>query len=232
MTDGHCAAPGETIYVQNNVTTCSETGPGTSAQPLCSLQPVPALLPSRSLVVVRGTVSGGNWTYAGQGTGTLFIVGQQAASILALGAVAAIFNMQSGAAYIRSVKFPSSAVVGIQAKGGTLTLNKVTVDSCMGGGILLDGAAFDIENTTVTNNGPGQQPVVWGGILVNSLPASGSELLKLVSIQSNMAPGLTCSAGSGIQGDGVFASGNSTLNVTTACNVTPCSPMSPTCGAQ
>jgi hypothetical protein len=102
----------------------------------------------------------------------------------------------------------------------------------MGGGILLDGAAFDIENTTVTRNGPGQQPVVWGGILVNSLPANGPKLLKLATIQNNMATGLYCSAGAAVQSNGVFASANSSLDVTTACNVTPCSPQSQTCGAQ
>jgi hypothetical protein len=231
MSDGHCAIPAETVYVQNSSATCDDTGSGTAAAPLCSLQPLlPLLSISRELVIVRGTVSGGSWTYAGQGPATLFIVGQQSPAIGSVTSPA--FAMQSGSVSIRAVKFSPSASVGISAKGGTLTLNKVTVDSCMGGGILLDGAAFDIENTTVTNNGPGQQPVVWGGILVNSLPASGSKLLKLATIQGNLAPGLTCSVGSGIQGDGVFAAGNSTLNVTTACNVTACSPMSPTCGAQ
>ena len=34
-------------------------------------------------------------------------------------------------------------------------LEYVTVDSCMGGGILLNNTAFDIENTTVKSNGPG-----------------------------------------------------------------------------
>jgi hypothetical protein len=157
-------------------------------------------------------------------------VGQQSAAIGSITSPA--FAMQSGSVSIRAMKFSPSASIGISAKGGTLTLDKVTVDSCMGGGILLDGAAFDIENTTVTNNGPGQQPVVWGGILVNSLPASGSKLLKLVTIQNNMATGLYCSAGDSIQADGVFASANSSLNVTTACIVTPCSPQSSTCGAQ
>ena len=181
-------------------------------------------------MLVRGSVDGGKWNYAGDGGGNLFIVGQQNAAIAS--GTSPAFAIQSGSVSMRGMRLSSSASVGISAKGGVLTLDHVTVDSSMGGGILLDGAAFDIENTVVTRNGPAQQPVVWGGILVNSLPASGPKLLKLVTIQNNMAPGLFCGAGNAIQGDGVFASGNAALDVATACNVTPCMSAGPDCGAQ
>jgi hypothetical protein len=105
------------------------------------------------------------------------------------------------------------------------------VDSCKGGGILLDGAAFEIDNTTITNNGPGQQGATpWGGILVNSLPASGPANLDLVTIQNNNQIGLTCSGS--ISGVGVFASGDSGgVDVSQTCNVALCSPLGPACGA-
>ncbi len=172
MTDGHCATDSETIYVQNNTATCTDTpssadggaNAGTSKQPLCSMQPVITLLsPSRDLVVVNGmsgTITGGSWTYADQiQQGQLSVVGQQNATI---GSVSTpVFSMQSGTVSVRAVKFSPSASIGIKSTGGSLTLTGVTVDSCMGGGILLSGVTFDIERTTVTNNGPGPQGTSW-----------------------------------------------------------------------
>jgi len=261
--DGRCAAVAETIYVQNDTTTCSDSattdlGFGTAMKPLCSMQPVPGLLSGTSgtkdLVVIRGTVQSGTWTFTGQGGGELSLVGQSNA--LLAGGASPAFAMSTGSAFMRDLKMSSSGSdgiderggtlalqnltiagsatsgVGISATGGTLTTSKVTVDSCVGGGILLDGAAFDIENTTVTNNGPGQQPIVWGGVLVNSLPANGSKLLHLVTIKNNNATGLACASTAAIQGDGVFASGNSSVQIQTTCAVAGCSPMSQTCGAQ
>jgi hypothetical protein len=45
-----------------------------------------------------------------------------------------------------------------------------------GGGILLNGAAFDIKNTTVTGNGPATfgGATAWGGILVKTFPGTVS----------------------------------------------------------
>lgn len=242
--DGHCANPGETIYVIDNPAICvpvtatvaqGNPGSGSITRPLCTMEQVPTLLVNgsfvRDLVVVRGTVSGGDWTYTGQGGVTLLsIAGQQAATINALGAVP-VFAMSSGSAYIRDVTFSPSSSIGISAKGGTLGLDGVTVDSCMGGGILLDGAAFDIENTTVTNNGPSND-LSWGGIRVQSIPPSGSALLHLVTIENNKAAGLSCASGAIVQGNGVFASGNSAGQIASTCGVTACSSMNQTCGAQ
>ena len=242
--DGHCATPAEVIYVQNSAG-CIDAGvsdslAGTIGQPLCSMQPVPAFLsPTRNLVVVRGAVAAGTWTFMSQGSSSLSIVGQQSAYITATTLPA--FSMQSGSAYLRGVKLNASVSMGISAKGGTLALDTVTVDKCncgyppmmvgcMGGGILVDGAAFDIRNTTITNNGPSAD-LVWGGMRVASLSATGPKNLHLVTIQSNNAAGLSCATGAAIQGDGVLASGNNVGDVTAACGITACSPMSSTCGA-
>jgi hypothetical protein len=230
--DGRCAVPSETIYVQNDIARCSDTDPnaGVVARPLCSMQPVPTFLSTtRPLVVVRGTVQGGSWMYMNQVAAEMSVVGQQSALIGSVTSPA--FSMQSGSVYIRGVKFSPSASIGIKATGGTLRLDTVTVDSCMAGGILLDGAAFDIRNATVTNNGPAQQGTTfWGGILVNSVPPSGQTRLDLVTIENNRAPGLLCVAA--IQGDGVFASGNSTSDIGSMCGITPCPSANSTCGAQ
>jgi hypothetical protein len=236
MTDGHCATTTETIYVQNTTTgatVCSDTaaGAGTSAQPFCSMQPVPAALTSTlDLVVVRGTVSAGTSVFAGQGAPVTSIVGQQSAFIAS--AASPGFSLQSGSVYIRGITFSPSASIGISATGGMLHLDTVTVDSCKGGGIFLNGAAFEIDNTTVTTNGPGQQGATpWGGILVNMLPASGPAKLNRVTIENNKQIGLTCVGA--ITGLDVFASGNSGgVQISSTCGVSGCPDAGATCGAQ
>jgi hypothetical protein len=242
--DGHCATPTEVIYVQNTAGTCTDTpgaNAGTAVQPLCSMVAVPSLVssvtPIRNLVVVRGTVTAGTWVFSDQVAPSLSIVGQQSALLAATTSPA--FAMQSGSVYMRGVKVSASAAIGITAKGGALALDGVTVDSCgslapptmpNGGGILIDGAAFDIRNTTITNNFPSSD-LSWGGMRVASLSATGSKNLHLVTIQNNKAPGLSCASGAAVQGDGVLASGNNTGDVTSTCVITPCTVASSTCGA-
>ena len=165
--DGHCATDAETIYVQNTAgctaTYVNDSG-GTAAAPYCSLDPVGlAANDTHTLVVIRGAVSGGTWTYQrGAGHPETSFIGQQSAVVAS--ATSPGFSMSSGTAYIRDVKFSPSASVCISATGGTLDLDTVVVDSCQGGGILLDGAAFNITNTTVTNNGPGQDGAITGAV--------------------------------------------------------------------
>jgi len=184
---------------------------------------------THSLVVVRGTVVAGSWTYArGAGHPETSIVGQQSAFIAA--AAQPAVSMSSGLLYIRDVKLSASASTGIDATGGTLQMDTVVVDSCLGGGILLDGVAFNISNTTVTNNGPGQQgAIAWGGILVNSVPTTGPTDLNLLTIQDNKQLGLDCSAA--IQGSGVFAMGNTGGDVVATCGIITCMPAGTGCGA-
>jgi hypothetical protein len=238
--DGHCAIGAETIYVVNDSSTCvpaatvlapGDPGKGTLTTPLCTMEQVPALLSSgttiRDLVVVRGTVSGGDWTFNGQGGVSLSIVGQIAGDIAA-GASPA-FSMSGGSVFLRDLEVSSSGSTGISAAGGTIRLEHVTVDGCKYGGISLNGAAFDIENTTVANNGPSSD-LSWGGIRVSAVPVSGMAKLNLVTIQNNKAAGLSCAGA--IQGTGVFTAGNASGDVTPSCNVSPCLSMSTTCGAQ
>ena len=173
MTDGHCATDSESIYVQLNTTICTTTASssgGTKTQPFCSMDPVAtALAPGRDLVVVNGTggtITGGSWTYANQVGAQLSIVGKQNPAIGSVSIPA--FGMQSGTVSIRSVTFQSLSSMGISASGGKLALDHVTVINCGGGGILLNNAAFDIENTTVKNNGPSSD-LTWGGIESSSV---------------------------------------------------------------
>jgi hypothetical protein len=233
--DGRCATIAETIYVQmkagcNDSVTATDPGAGTSGQPLCSMQPAPMLLSAtRDLILARGTVSGGSWNLTTQASETS-IVGQQSASVAS--ATNPGFSMQSGAVYIRDLEFSSSGSMGISASGGTLRLQHVTVDNCKHGGVLLDGAGFDIENTTVSNNMAGTFNVItnWGGILINNPPTSGPAALEFVSVLSNAQIGITCSTS--IAATGVSASGNAGGDISSGCGFSSCGTASSTCGAQ
>jgi hypothetical protein len=229
--DGRCATDGETVYVESSASCSDAAGAtGTAAHPLCSMTPVPTLLSTtRDLVLVRGTVTAGGWTFTGIGAAETSIVGQSSGFIAA--AMTPGFAMTGGQIYLRGLTISASAAICINATGGTLRLDGVTVDTCKKGGIFIDGSAFDIRNTTITNNGPGTlNTTSWGGVLVNSLPASGPDKLTLVTIQDNKQVGLTCSAA--IQGTGVLASGNAGgVDINPTCGVTACTPASATCGA-
>lgn len=244
--DGHCAIDAETIYVEPKTgsdcrNVLQSDADGTAAVPLCTLELARRVLASdsaqaqpRTLVRVRGTLNAavGPFTRTA-GRPEASIVGQQGAVVV--GAAQPGIDLQSGLFYVRGLKVSPAASVGIRAVPGptdslTLRLDGVTVDSCQQGGILLGGAAFDLRNTVVTNNGPGQQgAIIWGGILVNALPATGPAQIELVTISNNKGPGLTCSGS--ITGWGVFASGNSTAGIASACGFSACQTPSPTCGA-
>jgi hypothetical protein len=120
--------------------------------------------------------------------------------------------------------------LGVEADTGTtLTMNASTVsDNSMGGGILLNGAAFDIEGTTVTGNGPSAD-LTWGGIKIQS-PIASADTLNLVTVQNNLGPGVSCSAA--VAGTGVLASGNATGQIAGTCGFSSCGTAGPICGAQ
>jgi len=165
--DGRCATDGETVYVENKTgcmdTTVNDQG-GTSAVPFCSTGPVQTVIANndvRTLVLVRGTVNAATSPFQRSATRSeVSIVGQQSA-VIAAGAQPGL-DVQGGRFYVRDLKISLSTSVGISAVPGnpgpiTLRLDTVNVDTCQKGGILLNGAAFDIRNSVVTNNGPGQQ---------------------------------------------------------------------------
>jgi hypothetical protein len=114
--------------------------------------------------------------------------------------------------------------------GATLILDSVTVTGNSGGGILLDGAAFNITNTAVTNNGPGDlMGTTWGGVRVQGSSSAGPRNLNLVTIQNNGGPGISCTAA--VQGMGVLATGNSAVDISPTCVITSCGTASAACGA-
>jgi hypothetical protein len=225
---GRCATEAETIYVQDGAG-CGAAG--TAAMPLCSMDAaLPLLTATRNLVVVRGVVGGFVWNNPPAGTRAT-IVGQSGA-VFAGGVRSGIRLSGGGDVTVRGVTVRSSEVAGIVAeRGATLRLETVLVDTNRGGGILLDGARFEIRDTLVTNNGPGDAGlVVWGGILIRGTPAGDPALLERVSLLNNRQIGLTCDAA--VQARGLLARGNAGgVEVGSTCNVTPCPAESATCGS-
>jgi hypothetical protein len=226
---GRCATEAETIYVQDR-TGCGGTA-GTAAMPLCALDAaLPLVSAVRNLIVVRGLVGGFVWNNPPAST-RVTIVGQ-AGAVLAGGVRSGMRLSGPGEVTVRGVTVRSSEVAGIVAeRGTTLRLESVLVDTNRGGGIQLDGARFDLRDTLVINNGPGDAGlVVWGGILVRAVPAGGPARLERVSLLNNRQIGLTCDAP--VEALGLLARGNAGgVEVGSACNVTPCLAESATCGS-
>jgi len=240
--DGHCATDGETVYVGKTPTgTCSDTSAsaGTAMVPYCTAQTGVGMAKTanKPVVVLLGQVSPG--FSVGALSAPLSIVGKSA--VLTPNAYADGITVTGGTVYLRGLTVggnPSgTSGTGIVAQASVGATLSIQIDGCTvknnpGGGILLAGASFDIRNASVTGNGPGQTTggVSWGGIRAESLPAGGVFILDLVTIQSNLAPGLSCS--DRVQGQGVLASGNTLIDIANSCLIGPCSAAGPDCGAQ
>jgi hypothetical protein len=246
MADGHCATDSETVYVQNLAGTCSDTvsGAGSAATPYCTAAIGVSIAGSTSgkdVVVLTGALADFSVAVA---TKPLTVVGKKNAVITPAAPRDGI-TITNGTVYLRNVTVQGSANpatgMGVNAQpspGNTITLylTGCTVNNNPGGGIMLNGAAFDIEGTTVTGNGPGQTPIglTWGGIRVDSLPTSGPTILNRVTVQNNDQVGISCSGA--ITGTGVLATGNnnstsSNNQITSSCGFTSCGAASATCGA-
>jgi hypothetical protein len=235
--DGRCATDAETIYVKNGTgSNCVVSGTGgTSATPYCGMQQATsAITSSRRVIVVRGTTPVAGFSWSAAGAAQVTIVGQSGAQI-ASAAVPGI-TLSGAELYVRDMSVVGTSLpnIGIEADtGATLRLLRVKVENNAGGGILLNGAVFDITDCVVSGNGPGTDgAVTWGGIYIKAVPSSGSKQLSLVSVTDNQAPGISCAFG--IAGTGVLATGNLVAQVSPSCSplTTSCAPaLVGTCGS-
>jgi hypothetical protein len=227
--DGRCATDAETIYVKNS-TGCSMTagGGGTSAVPYCFSQlGIDAVTGTNRLVVMRGSDALRFWAISTAGD-QVSVIGQNGATI-APGADIGI-HISSGNAYVRGLKVTGSSSTGVVADNGAeLQMDGCVVESNSKGGILIDGAAFDIKNTTVTSNGPSAD-LTWGGIRIQNLLGLGTAQLELLTIQTNNPSGVSCAAS--VAGTGVRAVGNISGDISPTCGFSSCGVASTTCGAQ
>jgi hypothetical protein len=232
--DGRCAADGEVIYVENKVgcaTTGLEAMPGSAGTPFCGPQvALMALTNTRRVIVISGTVSGFQWT-ASSGDGQISIFGRKGA-LIAGGTQPGIVISGGGDLFVRGpLTVGPGPELGISASSGsTLRLDGVTIDGNRKGGVLIDGAAFEVHNSAAIGNGPGDiAGFPWGGIRIQNLASTGPAVLDRITITNNDPIGLSCAVA--VMGTGVFARGNISVDIAATCGITSCSPAGPTCGA-
>lgn len=223
--DGRCATGSETIFLDGRPEVCVEAGLCSSGSPCCSLSMALAqVTPSRRVIAVRGPtpINGMRWKPAPTDALELSMVGKNGAAIAFPG-----LDVTAGALFARDLTVRGGDI-GISAVGGSLRLQGVRVMNNAKGGIFVDGASFDIENTFVTQNGPGELPggFSWGGVRVQS-PGNPSRFKK-VSVIGNTGPGVSCSAA--VMADGLFATGNSP-DIAATCAAASCAALGPGCGA-
>jgi hypothetical protein len=225
--DVRCASSVETIIV----TSTSGNLPATS---------VPAVI---RLVVIRGAVSG-SLTWSLPTTPQMTIVGKNAGTVAATltgpastTTETSTIKVSSGDLYIRDLSITGGSP-GIWATGGILRLDHATVSNNTAGGILLDGAGFDIKNTTVNGNGPNIADTPFGGIRIQNAPTSATvpKSIALLTITSNQAIGVACATGTSslltAVPTSILASGNVTGDINGSCGFTSCGIASATCGAR
>lgn len=262
MGDGHCADSSEVIFVQYSAAGCPNAD-GTATNPFCTLQSGAAALSStRPALVVVGpandqltlATSGFSPLIVGRAdssptpgsipanAGTAITVSSDNVMIRNL-----VVNVGTGMSTkgivvkgngtklsLADVTVSLTTGLGIDAEAGaTLTMNHCTISNNKGGGIFLNGAAYDIEDTTVTNNGAATlNAISWGGVLVNALPASGPSTLKSLTVTNNLAPGIVCLPTS-VTADGVLVYNNTPTDVVNCPSISTCGDAgTTTCGAQ
>jgi hypothetical protein len=219
MTDGHCASSAETLVV----TSSSGNFPTSS------------VAAGKDLVVIQGSVTGNiTWTST-----SLTIVGQSTGKITAGTSTAPTIHVSGGTIYIRDLTITGGSP-GITADSGNiLRLDHVSVSNNTAGGILLDGAGFEIKDATVNDNGSNIIDQPFGGIRIQNAPASTTvpKSLALSTITGNGQIGVSCASGTASLltsiPTSVLVSSNTGGDITTTpCGFTSCSTASTTCGAQ
>jgi len=122
--------------------------------------------------------------------------------------------------------------LGVQADtGALLTMDRCTVSGNNKGGILVDTANFDIKNSTVNGNGPGDDAgAAWGGMRLKNLLTTVKKSLELVTLMNNNQVGVSCSGGVDAMKVSVTGSAGG-IEISGSCGFQSCGAPSATCGA-
>jgi hypothetical protein len=199
--DGHCATDAETIYIQGNAQ-CP--GAGTAAAPYCQAQVgISAVTATKNVVVIRGIV--GEWTLSFTGA-PITVIGQQGAMVTP-GATNDGITISGADVFIRNVVAKGSPNgTGVNAKiGSTLRMDRCMVLNNATGGIVTQGAAFDIVNTVVANN-MGATAVTLG-----TFPGTGPTRFAFNTVVDNQGTGVFC--GQAYTLTGLLVNGNAVTQV-------------------
>jgi hypothetical protein len=213
--DGRCATVAETVFVQS-VGGCSMMvgAGGTAAMPYCLAQDgiTSAAAGGKPLVVMRGPMD--RWSYAG--SGKVSVVGQKGAKVVGAGVGV---RVSGGELYLRGLTVSVSGATGtgvVAENGAILRMNRCLVENNGAGGIVVNGAGFDIVNTIIAGNDPGETTpgsgITFGGIY---LAAAAGKPQRFVNdtVVGNKAIGLYCAGAYPVKG--LLASGNSVSQVHT-----------------
>jgi hypothetical protein len=232
---GRCAADAETYYVENKAgcVTSGASG-GTLATPFCHPQPaVDAAVPQavRRLVVLRGTAAFANVSVnnANPQGAPLAIIAR--ASTPPVGPIAGGPNVGLrvvlGEVYVRGVTVKGSANVGVVVESGsTLRMTRSIVESNARGGIHVNGGGFDITNTVVAGNGPGDiGGLPWGGVHIIPPPAGRPARFAHATVYRNSGGGLTCAGPVSAPGLLAYGTQSAPSDIGSTCMVAAC------CGA-
>lgn len=192
---GRCATDAETLYVKNSAS-CTG-GSGTAASPFCDSQAaISAVTGSKRVIVMRGPSSDGLSAISSTPSGAqISIIGQNGAATAAGASVA--IQVTAGDVYVRGLSIVNGNKAGITVESGaTLRMDRCTVTSNKGGGVLVKaGANFDIANSIFENNGPGlaSTTTTFGGVFLGgSAPSSGPSRFWFNTIVNNQDRGVIC----------------------------------------
>jgi hypothetical protein len=230
MENGSCATNSDVIYVQKTSSTCTG-GTGTATDPYCRSQDAVKDLSSKTIIVIRGTIAVGgidiNSTTLASAKGPILIAGLegQQGPVIMPGSndpagihVSGMFDVT-----VRDLKIANGNSTGIAADGNaTIHVTRCYVEGNAGGGILLDGAGYEITNTIIAANSAvsTQGCGAWGGVCIRgTVPTGAPSLFQNDTVASNAGPGVACMSAQTIGGS--IVSGNGTLD-NSGCTVVTC----------
>jgi len=255
MTDGHCATSGEVMFVEFNANGCPGAN-GSTTNPYClPNDAVSHVALGKSVIIIRGPVAD-RMTLNTVALSPV-IVGKNGASIPATTATAV--QVVSDTILIRDLMVTGGTAAtskGIAVSGGTasltlsnvqvtlgtglgvqadtgalLTMDRCTVSGNNKGGILVDTANFDIKNSTVNGNGPGDDAgAAWGGMRLKNLLTTVKKTLELVTLMNNNQVGVSCSGSVDAMKVSVTGSAGG-IEISSSCGFQSCGAPSATCGA-
>jgi hypothetical protein len=182
MEDGHCATVGEVIFVEKTSRCPATDSDGSSAKPYCTPnEGVLAMTVERHVIVIEGAASE-KMTIAttakrpviigrssvGGGAGSLpavtdtaltissdeVLVRDLAANIGSAPTSRGILVTGGAKALLRRVSVDLGMGLGIEVSGGaSLTMDRCTVLNNSKGGVLINDATYDIQNSIIAKNG-------------------------------------------------------------------------------
>jgi hypothetical protein len=256
MADGHCATVDEVMFVEFNSNGCPGAT-GRSTNPYClPNDAVTRIASGKNVIVIRGPVAD-RLTLNTTGFSPV-VIGKNSASIPATAAIAIqvlsdtvlirdltvtggtaatskgiIVSGATTALTLSNVQVSLGTGLGIQADtGAQLTMDHCTVSGNNKGGVLIDGATFDLKNVTVTANGPGDDMgAAWGGLRIKNL-ATGKRSLDMLTVTNNNQVGVSCAAS--VDATRVLVSGSAGgVEISPSCQFNSCgTSVTASCGAQ